>query len=107
MDDGPPGRFSPSSRLERLRRHQYAWDTLKWTTDTKFDMMTGHVWELYGGVLAQAEEGRRLSFRQLPSSHRGIEEKSWLVDISDIDLRDFSMDPSQDLLVIAEKPRLE
>jgi hypothetical protein len=69
-------------------------------------MLTGRIWELYGGVLAQATGRNLLSFRQLPSHFRGIEEKTWTVDISQSGVRDFTFDNSQDLLVIAEKPRL-
>lgn len=107
MEDGPPGGgLSPAPRLEKLIARQRAWDTLKWADDKSFEMLTGQVWELYGGVLAQAESENSLVFCRLPSYFRGIEEKRWTVDISAFKVRDFGMDPSQDLLVIAETPIL-
>lgn len=107
LEDGPPhGNLSIALRLEKLIERQRAWDTLQWVGDKSKEMLTGQVWELYGGVLAQAENENSLVFRQLPSHFRGIEENRWTVDISEFKLRDFGMDPSQDLLVIAEKPVL-
>lgn len=107
MEDGPSSLFSAADKLEKLKKRQAAWNELKWTEDKSVDSSTGHLWELYGGVLAQASANHRsISFRQLPSNHRGIEEKTWTVDVSDLAVRDFTMDPSQDLLVIARKPRL-
>jgi hypothetical protein len=41
----------------------------------------------------------------LPSQCRKIEEKSWHVAM-DIFVRDFTMDPGQDLLVLIEHPTL-
>lgn len=107
MEDGPPGEFSAPDRLARLKLRQAAWDCLKWTNDRRIDMLVGQVWELYGGVLAQSTPDRVIFFRQLPSHYRGIEEKTWTVDASEFNMRDFSMDPSQDLLVVAERPVLE
>ena len=66
-------------------------------------MLDGGVWELYGGVLAQAIDDSTLSFTQLPSEIRGIPSKSWVVKSLPGPIRDFVMDPSQDLLVIAER----
>ena len=107
LEDGPPHEdLSPALRLEKLVARQRAWDTLQWVDDKSREMLTGLVWELYGGVLAQAENENNLVFCRLPSHFRGIEEKRWTVDISAFSLRDFGMDPSQDLLVIAEKPIL-
>jgi hypothetical protein len=106
MMDGPPGGLDVAARLDRLVRRQAAWDDLKCTEDKSIEMLTGGVWELYGGVFAQATGRDVLTFRRLSSHYRGIMENVWTVDISQIDMRDFTFDNSQDLLVIAEKPRL-
>jgi hypothetical protein len=106
MVDGPPDGLDVATRLDRLVRRQAAWDNLKCTEDKSVDMLAGSVWELYGGVLAQATRREFLTFRQLPSQYRGISERVWTVDVSQIDLRDFTFDNAQDLLVIAEKPCL-
>lgn len=66
-------------------------------------MHKGGVWELYGGVLAQAFSGhRKLGFTQLPSVIRGIEEKQWVIEDVGVKIRDFGMDPAQDLLIVLE-----
>lgn len=106
MEDGLSSSLCAADRLERLNQRQAAWDELTWAEDKCIETLTGQVWELYGGVLALSTADRRtLSFRQLPSHHRGIEEKTWTVDVSNLNLRDFTIDPSQDLLVIVGRPR--
>lgn len=58
-------------------------------------------WELINGVLAFGV-GRRLRCIQLPSALRDIPEKEWFIEDIGFTLRDFTMDPAQDLLVILE-----
>ena len=70
-------------------------------------MHAGGVWELYGGVLAQGTSPRGLTFTQLPSKLRGIEQKTWALDDVGVKIRDFGMDPAQDLLAIVVKPPRE
>ena len=74
MEDGPPSALTPSGRLAILRERQNAWKTLTWKARTKYDMRRGGVWELYGGVFAQADDEFKLVYAQLPSVIRGIEE---------------------------------
>lgn len=94
------------TRRRLLRSHQHNWDTLHWTQDQRISMFRGGLWELYGNVLAQiTRNGRTLHFKQLPSQSRSIEEKSWTVDISQFRVRDFGIDPAQDLLIIIERPQ--
>ena len=64
-------------------------------------MHTGPAWELAGGVLGQCIGPKHIEFRQLLSTVRAIPEKVWSVQLSFI-ISDFSMDPEQDLLVVAE-----
>ncbi|KZT05998.1 uncharacterized protein LAESUDRAFT_680684 [Laetiporus sulphureus 93-53] len=104
MEDGPPSIESPAERLQLLKKHQEAWRSLNFKDDKIIPMLKGEVWELYGGVLAQARSSNTLSFRQLPSIMRGIEEKEWVVEAMGFEIRDFTMDPSQDLLVVIQKP---
>jgi len=69
-------------------------------------MFHGGLWELYGNVLAQnTPDGHTLHLKQLPSQSRTIEEKNWTVDISQFRIRDFGIDPAQDLLIIVEQPQ--
>jgi len=106
MQDGPPSAVSLVDRLDKLRKHREAWDTLTWTQDDSIKIPRGNVWELYGGVLAQCRRENTIMFWQLPSTYRGIGARHWSVhlDENEIKVRDFSMDPSQDLLVVVESP---
>ncbi|KAI5991347.1 hypothetical protein EDC04DRAFT_2911589 [Pisolithus marmoratus] len=101
--DNPLSSFDFPRKLAALQRHQAAWRALQWTSAKDIPML--HLWELYGGVLAQSDFNRTIHFRRLPSQIREIEEHSWSVSASDTDLRDFTMDPAQDLLVLIARPR--
>lgn len=93
-------------RLDRLLKYQKAWYSLEWTGDKTIAMTRGYIWELAGGVLAQTTLNKRsLIFTQLPSTLKDIQEEKWTVDISTFDVRDFTMDRSQDLLVLVERAR--
>lgn len=103
LENGPStGGLNHSDRLKRLLDYEKAWAELKWTSDTIIPMVSGStIWELAGGVLAQSASSRdSLLFTQLPSKLRNIEKKRWELDISRFKVRDFTMDPSQDLLVL-------
>lgn len=104
MEDGPPGGLSPAQRLEKLRKYQDAWRTLRMSRKDEVKMLSGQVWELYGGVFAQGRGSRAIKFWQLPSVIRGVKEEEWEHDDLGINIRDFGMDPSQDLLVMIERP---
>ncbi|KAK7059119.1 Amino-acid acetyltransferase, mitochondrial [Paramarasmius palmivorus] len=105
--DGEHSTLPTVDKLKALRNHQRAWDRLEWKYDSNksIPMAGGGLWELFGNVLAQQDVEGWLMFRQLPSRYRGIEEREWKVkpDISRV--RDFGIDPSQDLLVLIEAPR--
>ncbi|KAG1757742.1 hypothetical protein EDB19DRAFT_1891444 [Suillus lakei] len=102
MMDGPPSLLTTSDRLALLKERNAAWESLKWVESQDIPMMGGHIWELYGDVFAQSSTPDVLHFRQLPSKYRKIEEKTWGVAL-DIHVRDFTMDPAQDLLVLIEQ----
>ena len=90
------------NRLTSFRRHQNAWDNLEWTSESVIPMYRSGYWELCGNVHAQTTgELRSLTFQQIPSELRGIKSKEWSFDL-DFPVRDFSMDPSQDLLVVIQ-----
>lgn len=103
MDDVPSNTLSNAMKREILTRHIRA--TKKWPEDllTKqtIPLLEGPLWELCGGVLAQSDGRRDLDFWQLPSTIRGIPAKEWGVDV-DFDIADFTLDPSQDLLVAVD-----
>ena len=99
MENGPHSVLTSSDRLHRLKVHQAAWYDMKWTSEREIPMHHGGVWELYGGVLAQAKSRETLCFTRLPSQIKGIEEQEWELKLP-IQVRDFAMDPSLDLLVV-------
>ncbi|KAI0082257.1 hypothetical protein K474DRAFT_1703260 [Panus rudis PR-1116 ss-1] len=105
LEDGPPSSLGASDRLNLLHQREEAWDRLAYKTMKDVEMHRGEVWELYGGVLAQGQGQRSLHFYRLPSEIRGIEEEHWKLDL-EFAIRDFGMDPTQDLLVVIERPAL-
>ncbi|EGO05189.1 hypothetical protein SERLA73DRAFT_174170 [Serpula lacrymans var. lacrymans S7.3] len=105
MEEGSQSGLSTAVRLDLLKRHQAAWNKLEWTSHKSLQILGGHVWELYGGVFAQAKDTHNtIFFRQLPSALRGIEEKEWEISIVEFQIRDFTIDPAQDLLVAVVNP---
>ncbi|KAI0672339.1 hypothetical protein C8Q78DRAFT_1026481 [Trametes maxima] len=102
MEDGPTSTLTAAERLQILRTRQAAWDKLENTSSEEVPMLRGGVWELYGGVLAQGEGSRTLVLKQLPSAIRGIEGREWRIEDLGVKMRDFGMDPAQDLLVVLE-----
>ena len=107
MRNGPPSVMGHADRLAMLRNNQAAWHTLQWTALKDVRMLQGSLYELYGGVLVQSNHlgSSSLVFRRLPSRCRSIEEHVWSLDL-DFILRDFTLDPAQDLLVLIAKPVL-
>ncbi|KAJ3499953.1 hypothetical protein NLJ89_g10001 [Agrocybe chaxingu] len=90
-------------RLEKLKKHREAHRQLRYNREIRIPVERAGLWELCGGVLAQNTEENKLIFRQLPSDLRSIEEMTWTVDEKlGFTMRDFAMDPSQDLLVLVE-----
>ena len=67
-------------------------------------MLDGGVWELYGGVLARARGRHTFAFTRLPAEIRGITEREWELSPDGIyAIRDFTMEPAFNLLVIIEE----
>lgn len=52
--------------------------------------------------MAMGDPGTGIMFIQVPSVHRGLKEKEWKIEDMGFIVRDFCMDPSQDLLVVIE-----
>ncbi|KAF8266414.1 hypothetical protein EI94DRAFT_1733136 [Lactarius quietus] len=104
MVDGPPGNLSTSERLDLLRRHEACWRKVEWNEHNTILKPSGAVWELYGNVWGHGSGSNAIDFVQLPSRLRGIPMRQWTLRF-DFSVRDFSMDPSQDLLVTIENFR--
>ncbi|KAI9461007.1 hypothetical protein BJY52DRAFT_245215 [Lactarius psammicola] len=104
MVDGPPGDLTASERLELLRSYEASWKNIEWNDHTTIPSPVGSLWELYGNVWAHSGGSDTIEFVQLPSRLRGIPMRQWTLRL-DFALRDFGMDPSQDLLVTIENFR--
>ncbi|CAL1702699.1 unnamed protein product [Somion occarium] len=102
MEDNPTVAMPIIDRFRILKEYHEAWEKLDFKRDYILDMNSDGVWELSCGVLCQARGRRTLVFRQLPSVLRGIKERAWELEDIGVDIRDFSMDPAQDLLVVVE-----
>jgi hypothetical protein len=98
MVDGPPGLLSPSERLSLLRSYETSWKNMDWNEHTSLPVPDGSLWELCGNVWAHSRGDNAIDFVQIPSRLRGIPLCQWTLRL-DFPLRDFCMDPSQDLLV--------
>ncbi|KLO09974.1 hypothetical protein SCHPADRAFT_539426 [Schizopora paradoxa] len=100
-------------RLDKLRRYQASWMRLKSNRRQLIQLPQSPIWELSGGVLAQgipstpgSFDVHRIVFTRLARDARGqLNEKQWEYENSDMEIRDFTMDPSQDLAVFISTPR--
>ncbi|TFK45308.1 hypothetical protein OE88DRAFT_1740408 [Heliocybe sulcata] len=103
MEDGPPSSIDVSERLRRLRSYTKAWRGMAFAPDEEEIAFDGY-WELCGGVLATSDGDSTLMFTKLPGPARGITLREWEIEDVGFPIRDFKMDPSQDLLVMLEFP---
>ncbi|KAI0058434.1 hypothetical protein BV25DRAFT_1919318 [Artomyces pyxidatus] len=102
MQDGPPGNFDLAERFSMLQKHEEAWRNLQWSEVTTIPI--GRFGKLHGNVWAHWSSDTKISFCQLPSRLRAIEQRSWEVECG-LPLPGFGIDPSQDLLVLVERHR--
>jgi len=64
-------------------------------------MEDGQAWDIVSGILTQAGPHGGISCVQMPCSIKGIPEHRWVAP-TDFQIRDFTIDISQDLLVAIE-----
>jgi hypothetical protein len=100
MDDGPPSDLTVGERLNLLKEHQTAWNTLSWKRVQCIPKNLHAYDRCAGGIHAFLPfPNRSVIVRQLSSFIRGIPEREWTVDLPfTIDV--FAFDPAQDLLVV-------
>lgn len=91
-------------KLERLRKFADGWGYVRNMHDHTVDILPGGLWELFGNHLAQHDGHRNIVLTRLPSPSLSIEEKTWTVPLGGFRVRDFGMDPSQNLLILIENP---
>lgn len=106
-----PASASPpfSTRLQLLRERERAWRFMEWKQRHTLKLPpTGSVYEFVGGLYGNGREDdsrvtASISFLELPSSDTPMDPpnlKTWTHAMGDVNIIDFTMDPSQDLLVL-------
>ena len=106
-----PASASPpfSTRLQLLRKRERAWRFMEWKQRHTLKLPpTGSVYEFVGGLYGNGREDdsrvtASISFLELPSSDTPMDPpnlKTWTHAMGDVNIIDFTMDPSQDLLVL-------
>ncbi len=108
MVDGIDCRLTPSERLARLLELRARWRSLEWAQVRKINApWQCQAYELVDSVFASSRVdnmfigSRHLALTWLPTPAEGARRIEWQ-DMGFI-LRDFAMDPSQDLLALVLK----
>ncbi len=107
MSDNPLNMMTKGQKRDLLSQHRARWlfRDVKPNRDSPnmniYASQAGPAWELVGGVLAQSKDRDTIEFVRLPSILRGVQEETRTVDLPCPHV-DFTMDPSQDLLVVVE-----
>ncbi|KAF8519135.1 hypothetical protein BU17DRAFT_90336 [Hysterangium stoloniferum] len=106
IDTGSGSSLSIAERLEQLETIERNWATLTFRLKVGIPKPVGrNIWELFGGVFTLGTSGGRgLSYTELPSLTRRTPTCTWKHDDLGLDIRDFGIDPSQDLVVLIEVP---
>lgn len=96
-----------ATRRNKLQQYREAWNLFKWTLRKSLPHHYNACWEFAGGVVGfSSPDDRSLCFNQIPSDIRGLHEDEWQLGDFSFFVQDFTMDPSQDLLVVIEAEAL-
>ncbi|KAG8213112.1 hypothetical protein J3R82DRAFT_11510 [Butyriboletus roseoflavus] len=101
MKDNEHSSMDTVNRLNLLREHNRVWNDMEWASYGSIPMCDGNSWEFSGGILAQSTSENQIFLVQLPCKLKGIAERRWSVPF-DFRIRDFTLDNSQDLIVLLE-----
>ena len=105
MEDNPLNTSTKENKLPQVKRYEEAWLSLTdedvSRSEFVWNLPGAPAWDLARGILSLCAGPRTIQFRQLPSSVRGIPERTWELDL-DFDIVDFTIDPGQDLMVAIE-----
>lgn len=116
LDISPSAHHPPyATRLGLLRDREQAWSDLRWKARHTLRLPpTGSVYEFVGGIYGNGREDDNrvtdsISFLELPTAScdptRAL--RTWTHATNDVTIIDFTMDPSQDLLVLVAVAPLE
>ncbi|KAF8195944.1 hypothetical protein K438DRAFT_1826775 [Mycena galopus ATCC 62051] len=97
------GNAGSAARLDLLKAYQTAWSSFACTRNTKTTVNMGDsYWELVGNVLATYNTESGFVFTRIPCALRQVPHVEWSVDDVPFPVNDFSMDLSQNLLLVVE-----
>ncbi|KAK2461260.1 hypothetical protein APHAL10511_006787 [Amanita phalloides] len=103
---------SSARRLRILREREHAWMHMRWKERHKLRLpFSGSVYDFVGGIYGNGGDDNdgttaSISFLKLPAANHGIHQDQipmrhlWSHSTPDLLIFDFTMDPSQDLLVL-------
>ncbi|KAG8934414.1 hypothetical protein FRC01_003087 [Tulasnella sp. 417] len=97
-------------RIELLQRQQKVWH--EWTPATDFKQSNGRLptYDFQKGILTigkshdDSSVTRAIEFHKLRSSALGSSHTLWSCNDLEVDVKDFTTDPDQDLIVLLERP---
>ncbi|KAK0431497.1 hypothetical protein EV421DRAFT_1927589, partial [Armillaria borealis] len=98
--------------LNSLRNRERSWRSITWKRHYRLHLPSlAHIYEFVGGIYGNRREGGKsepilaISFFELPSSgcDPGVEYRMWTHAFGNICILDFTIDPSQDLLVLVTR----
>lgn len=90
-------------KIDVLRNHRRRWNNLDSINANAIHFSDVSAWDYTDGFFVRlSRQTRRLHFYQLPSRNRGVEYKYWVTPDLGVNIRDFGVDPTQDLLVLLE-----
>lgn len=92
---------TPDAKLALFQSHIDRWYSLDWT-ETRIRVPHARLYDFVAGVYCTASLNA-LTVVQLPSRVRSVETKTWTHNGFEFAIADFTFDPSQDLLVLAEQ----
>ncbi|KAJ7228701.1 hypothetical protein GGX14DRAFT_414427 [Mycena pura] len=97
----PTSRHESATRLKMLTAYQAAWANFDCQSAAVTIEMEGSYWELVGNVIGTCSSGR-FSFYRIPSPLRNVPPAQWSITDLPVEVNDFSMDLSQDLLLVVD-----
>ncbi|KAG2358430.1 hypothetical protein BDR07DRAFT_1611922 [Suillus spraguei] len=101
FENGRHCNLDTAGRLRACRQYQQAWNNFSFPDSRFINMHDGHAWELSGGVLCQATQ-TGLTCVQLPCKIKDIPEREWTIKDFGFEIKDFTVDTSQELIIALE-----
>lgn len=99
-------RLGPSFHARRkvLKEREHSWKHFKWRNKHALDLPArGNIYEYIGGFYGNFQEPL-ISLIELPSANAvsspDTSTRSWVHDLRGLSVVDFTMDPSQDILIL-------